>query len=84
DDFSGVGGTVDYRPLQTGPFVFGPWTFPKWLFYVTQDAPAFEFEDYDGLVGQDLLRNFDLYLDYPHAKIYLVPNDRFRQRWTAG
>lgn len=83
DDFLGVGGTVDYRPLQAGPFVFGRWTFPRWLFYVTQDAPAFEFEDYDGLIGQDFLRNFDLYLDYPHAKIYLVPNDRFRQRWPA-
>ena len=80
-DLSGVGGTVDYRPLQAGPFAFGPWTFPKWLFYVTQNAPSFEFEDYDGLVGQDVLRNFDVYLDYPHAKIYLVPNDRFHQRW---
>lgn len=78
---SGVGGRIEYRPLQAGPLVFGPWTFPKWLFYVTQNAAAFEFEDYDGLIGQDMLRNFDVYLDYPHSKIYLVPNDRFRQRW---
>ncbi|HTU81985.1 MAG TPA: aspartyl protease family protein [Candidatus Acidoferrales bacterium] len=84
DDFSGVGGTVDFRPLQAGPFVFADWSFPKWLFYVTQDAPSFEFEDYDGLVGQDLLRNFDVYLDYPHAKIYFVPNQRFRQRWGSA
>lgn len=83
NDFYGVGGTVGYRPLQAGPFVFGSWMFPKWLFYVTQNAPSFEFEDYDGLIGQDLLRNFDLYLDYPHSKVYLVPNDRFRQRWPA-
>jgi hypothetical protein len=81
--FSGVGGLVEYRPVQAGPLVLGPWTFPKWLFFVTQNAPAFEFEDYDGLIGQDLLRNFDLYLDYPHAKLYLIPNDRFRQRWPS-
>ncbi|MEO6836563.1 MAG: aspartyl protease family protein [Candidatus Tumulicola sp.] len=83
DDFYGVGGKVDFRPVQAGPFVFGPWTFPKWLFYVTQNAPSFEIEDYDGLIGQDFLRNFDLYLDYPHSKIYLAPNDRFRQRWPS-
>jgi hypothetical protein len=83
DDMRGVGGSVDYRPLQAGPFTFGSWTFPKWLFYVTQNAPTFEVEDYDGLIGQDVLRNFDLYLDYPHAKLYLVPNDRFRQRWSS-
>lgn len=79
--FSGVGGTVAYRPLQAGPFQFGSFAFPKWLFYVTQNAASFEFEDYDGLIGQDVLRNFDVYLDYPHAKMYLVPNNRFRQRW---
>lgn len=83
DTFTGVGGRVETRPIQAGPFAVGPWTFPKWLFDVTQDAPAFEFEDYDGLLGQDFLRNFDVYLDYAHAKIYLVPNDRFKQRWGS-
>ena len=82
DDMEGVGGSVDYRPLQAGPLALGAWSFPKWLFLVTQNAPSFEFEDYDGLIGQDMLRNFDLYLDYAHSKLYLVPNDRFRQRWT--
>ncbi len=79
--FSGVGGAVESRPIQAGPLALGPWTFPKWLFQVTQDAASFEFEDYDGLLGQDLLRNFDVYLDYPHSKVYLLPNERFRQRW---
>ncbi|HEY2474714.1 MAG TPA: aspartyl protease family protein [Candidatus Cybelea sp.] len=81
NDFSGVGGTVDYRPIQVGPVVVSGWSFPKWLFAVTQNAPSFELEDYDGLIGQDFLRNFDVYLDYPHDKVYLVPNDRFRERW---
>ncbi|MGA9419956.1 MAG: hypothetical protein WBV40_12475, partial [Candidatus Cybelea sp.] len=49
-----------------------------------QNAASFELEDYDGLIGQDFLRNFDVYLDYPHDKIYLVPNDRFRKRWAAS
>jgi hypothetical protein len=57
------------------------WTFPHWLSYVTQNAPSFESEDYDGLIGQDVLRNYDVWLDYPHLRVYLRPNDRFRQRW---
>jgi hypothetical protein len=83
NDFTGVGGTVEYRPLELGPFVVGSWSFPTWLFDVTQNAAAFEFEDYDGLIGQDFLRNFDVYLDYPDSRIYLAPNDRFRQRWPT-
>jgi hypothetical protein len=78
---SGVGGLVKYRPLQAGPFTFGGRTFAKWLFQATHDAPAFEGDDFDGLVGQDVLRNFDVYLDYAHSKIWLVPNDRYRTRW---
>ena len=48
---------------------------------MTQNDASFELEDYDGLIGQDFLRNFDVYLDYPHSTVYLVPNDRFRSRW---
>jgi predicted aspartyl protease len=81
NDFLGVGGTVDYRPMQIGPLDLAGWTFPHWLFYVTQNAPSFESEDYDGLIGQDVLRNYDVWLDYPHLRVYLRPNDRFRQRW---
>ncbi|MBV9028029.1 MAG: clan AA aspartic protease, partial [Candidatus Eremiobacteraeota bacterium] len=35
NDFSGVGGTVNYRPLEVGPLVVSAWSFPKWLFEVT-------------------------------------------------
>ena len=83
NDFSGVGGSVAYHPLEAGPVQFAGWSFPTWLFAVTQNAPSFELEDYDGLVGQDFLRNFDVYLDYQHSRVYLVPNDRFRNRWSG-
>lgn len=83
NDFAGVGGIVNSRPVQVGPLVFAGWTFPRWLFYATQDAASFESEDYDGLIGQDVLRNYDVWLDYPHSRVYLRPNDRFRQRWNG-
>jgi len=78
---SGVGGEISVTHTQVPSLSIGPVTFPRWLFSVVHDAPAFEGEDYDGLIGQDVLRNFDIYLDYQRSKIYFVPNDRYRERW---
>jgi hypothetical protein len=81
--FAGVGGKVAYRPLQLGPFTFAGETFSNWLFDATYgtSAASFEWEDYDGLIGQDVLRYFDVYLDYPHQRIYFVPNSRYTDRF---
>ncbi len=80
-NFEGVGGTVGYRPIDLGPLRVSSWTFPRWLFYLTQDPSKFEIEDYDGILGQDFLRYYDLYLDYPHGRILLAPNARYTQRF---
>ncbi|HET7814316.1 MAG TPA: aspartyl protease family protein [Candidatus Baltobacteraceae bacterium] len=81
DQIYGVGGKVEVRPVQVSSLTVGSITLPKWLFDVSQDAPSFEGDDYDGLIGQDVLRNFDVYFDYAHTTMYLVPNDRYKQRW---
>ncbi|MBV8082506.1 MAG: aspartyl protease family protein [Candidatus Eremiobacteraeota bacterium] len=81
DKVSGVGGSVSVTRTQVSSLAIGTTVFNRWLFSVVHEAPSFEGEDYDGLIGQDVLRNFDVYLDYPHSKIYLVPNDRYRQRY---
>jgi len=80
----GVGGSIETRIAQVPSLGLGPLTFPNWRFDVTQNALAFEDEDYDGLIGQDVLRNFDVYLDYHDLKIYLLPNERYRQRWGSN
>ena len=79
--FYGVGGQVAYHPVQVQPFAFGGVTFSSWLFDATYDAASFEGEDEDGLIGQDVLRYFDVYLDYPHSRIYFVPNTRYTDRF---
>lgn len=79
----GVGGTVQVHPVQVPSLQLGTVRLPDWLFDVSQDAPSFEGDDYDGLIGQDVLRNFDLYLDYAQSKLYLLPNERYRQRWGS-
>jgi hypothetical protein len=80
---SGVGGRVSIRPTQVRSIGIAGITLPNWLFFATENAKSFEGEDMDGLVGQDFLRNFDLYLDYRRARIYLQPNARFRARWPS-
>ena len=79
--FQGVGGKVKFRPVQVGPLGFGGEQFPQWLFDATYEAASFEDEDYDGLIGQDVLRYFDVYFDYPKSTIYVVPNERYHDRF---
>ena len=69
------------RPVQVSSLSLASVNFPRWLFLVTEEQNAFNQEDYDGLIGQDALRNFDVYFDYRHYKVYLVPNQRYRDRW---
>ncbi|MHB8433319.1 MAG: aspartyl protease family protein [Candidatus Tyrphobacter sp.] len=78
----GVGGRIQYRPVQLGPLTVASWTFSRWLFYMTLDPSSFEIQDYDGILGQDLLRYYDLYLDYPHRRILFAPNARYAQRFA--
>jgi hypothetical protein len=78
----GVGGKIRFHPVQASSLGVASMSFPLWLFFASeQDGRSFEGEDFDGLLGQDLLRNFTVYLDYHHSKIYLTPNARYRLRW---
>lgn len=81
---SGVGGDVKARPVQVRMVSLAGYSLARWLFLVTEDARSFEGEDLDGLIGQDFLRNFDVYLDYPHSRIYFQPNERFRARYSSA
>jgi hypothetical protein len=73
--------TITVTHTQVASLGGGRAALGRWLFSAVKYAPAFEGEDYDGLIGQDVLRNFDLYFDYPQSKVFFVPNDRYRQRW---
>jgi hypothetical protein len=57
----------------------GDYRFGGVLMYVTWHVPAFErvLSDSDGIIGHSLLQYFDLYLDYAHDRVYLVPNAAF-------
>lgn len=77
----GVGGTFAVQERQVGALGLAGLNLPNWLVYLAKNAPGFEHEDFDGLIGQDALRFFDVYLDYSHLKVYLVPNERYVGRF---
>jgi hypothetical protein len=79
----GVGGIVKYRSVEAGPLSIASWRFPVWPFSLVEDARSFDLEDYDGLIGQDFLRYYDVYFDYAHSRILLAPNARYQERFGA-
>ena len=81
ESIGGVGGLFSVGERQVSSLGIAGLSLPPWLFLVPVHAPGFEHEDFDGLIGQDVLRFFDVYLDYPHLKVYLVPNSRYLARF---
>jgi hypothetical protein len=77
---AGLGGKAYMKLTTLRNFSLGPFRFHQ--------IPTFIFDDsYDvtnypmlgGLIGNDLLRRFNLILNYEHSEIYLLPNASFNQ-----
>jgi hypothetical protein len=62
------------KTLHVGPYVFHD--IPSYILddeYNVTNYPAL-----GGLVGNDLLRRFNIFINYPFREFYLVPNSHFR------
>jgi hypothetical protein len=79
----GVGGILREQVLQVPSYRFGTVKFSDFVLYRTIDAPAFESEDYDGLVGYAALRFFTVMLDYKEGMVYLQPGSLLRSLQKA-
>jgi hypothetical protein len=77
----GVGGAVKFQSVEAGPLSVAAWHFAAWPFDLVEDPRAFDLEDYEGILGQDFLRYYDVYFDYPHSRIWLAPNSRYQDRF---
>ncbi|MEO6913828.1 MAG: aspartyl protease family protein [Candidatus Baltobacteraceae bacterium] len=80
----GVGGDFRFEPAEVKNLTVGPMKFGKWLLDISQAPPSFEGDDLAGLIGQDFLVYFDVYLDYADSLIYLVPNDTFKKTFKSA
>ena len=74
----GLGGKIDMSMTVIKEVKLGPYRFKNVPVYVFSDS--FNITSYPflgGLVGNDLLRRFNVTLNYSQRDIYLVPNSHF-------
>lgn len=74
----GLGGKVDMAMTVIKEVKLGPYKFKNVPIYVFNDT--FNITSYPflgGLIGNDLLRRFNVVLNYDRRDIYLVPNSHY-------
>ncbi len=74
----GMGGRLQMRLTVVKEVKLGPYRFrdvPTYLYEDLYNVTSYPFVG--GLVGNDLLRRFNLILNYPNREIHLLPNSHF-------
>ncbi|GAA0530928.1 hypothetical protein GCM10009415_10430 [Chitinophaga japonensis] len=75
----GLGGKMSMHITTIQEFKIGNYAFrnvPVYLFDDKTNITAYPF--LGGMIGNDLLRRFNLVLNYPKKEIYLLPNTHYR------
>jgi hypothetical protein len=76
----GVGGKAEMKVTTIREFRIGPYRFRKVPIYVFDDEYNVTSYPYlGGLIGNDLLRRFNLIINYQRRDIYMMPNKHFRE-----
>jgi len=74
----GVGGQIDLKLTVLLKFRIGPYRFRKIPITIFEDPyNVTNFPAWSGLIGNDLLRRFNLILNYPKSEIHFRPNRYF-------
>jgi hypothetical protein len=76
----GLGGKIDMAMTVIKEIKLGPYKFRNVPIYVFSDT--FNITSYPflgGLIGNDILRRFNVILNYDRRDIYLVPNSHFNE-----
>jgi hypothetical protein len=77
---AGLGGKAYMRLTTLKTFSLGPFHFRQIPTYIFNDSyDVTNYPELGGLIGNDLLRRFNLILNYDRSEIYIVPNSNFRQ-----
>ena len=76
----GMGGKLQMRLTVIKEVKLGPYRFNRVPTYIYKDEYNVTSYPYvGGLVGNDLLRRFNLILNYPHHEFHLLPNAHFNE-----
>ena len=74
----GLGGKIAMNLTVIKEFKLGPYKFKKVPVYIFEDVYNVTSYPYlGGLIGNDLLRRFNIILNYDRRDIYLVPNSHY-------
>lgn len=76
----GMGGKLQMRLTVVKELKIGPYHFynvPTYLYKDVFNVTSYPFTG--GLIGNDLLRRFNMIINYPHREIHLLPNGRFKE-----
>jgi hypothetical protein len=77
---AGLGGKMRMKLTTLKTFTLGPFQFRQIPTYVFEDAyDVTSYPQLAGLIGNDLLRRFNLILNYDRSEIYILPNTAFDQ-----
>lgn len=78
-EVQGMGGKKRMRLSLVKELQIGNYKFRKVPTYLYQDEfNVLAYPQRAGLVGDDILRHFNLIINYPQKEIYLTPNSHFR------
>ena len=73
---SGVGGSFMMRGMYLKMLTIAGVNFQNFKLLEIVNNPGFEYEDYDGLLGYQLLKYFTVFIDCGSSHIYLVRNSQ--------
>jgi hypothetical protein len=78
-DGEGVGGKISMNLTIVKELKLGPYRFRNVPTYIFEDAYNVTSYPYlGGLIGNDVLRRFNVIFNYPKRDIYMIPNSHFR------
>jgi hypothetical protein len=78
----GLGGSIDMELMVMKEVKVGPYKFRNVPVYVFDDVNNVTSYPYmGGLIGNDILRRFNVILNYARSDIYLVPNSHFTDQF---
>jgi len=78
----GLGGKIDMQMTVIKEVKLGPYRFrnvPIYVFEDTYNITSYPF--LGGLIGNDILRRFNVILNYDRRDIYLIPNSHFGENF---
>ena len=78
----GMGGRLQMRLTLVKEVKIGPYKFravPTYLYKDDYNVTSYPFTG--GLLGNDLLRRFNMIFNYPNREIYLKPNSHFSEEF---